>query len=76
MRGLSPPGLRQKAYQFIIENPPSTCQQLKDHKATKDLSFAVTSGIFGSTSSSVHKKTEIGRIKDQFEELPELMKNH
>ena len=43
VRGLSPPGLKQKAHQFLIENPPATWQQLKDHIATKDLSFAISS---------------------------------
>ena len=37
VRGLSPPGLKQKAHQILIENPPATGQQLKDHIATKDL---------------------------------------
>ena len=52
----------------------STIKRPQSYKRLQ--SFAVTSGLFGTTSSSVDKKTEIGRIKDQFEELPELMKNH
>ena len=43
VRGLSSPGLYQMAHQFVNENPLATWQQLKDHLATKDLSFAVSS---------------------------------
>ena len=49
---------------------------IKRSQSYKRLQFCSTSGLFGTTSSSVDKKTEIGRIKDQFKELPELMKNH
>ena len=45
--GLSSPGLKQKAHQFLIENPPATWQQLEDHIATKDFSFAISSEFMG-----------------------------
>ena len=74
--GLSPPGLKQKAHQFLIENPPATWQQLKDHIATKDLSFAISSEFIGTASSSIDNKLEIEGIKDQLKELTGLMKYH
>ena len=76
VRGLSPPGLKQKAHQFLIENPPATWQQLKDHIAKKDLSFAVSSEFTGTASSSVDNKLEIEGIKDQLKELTGQMKDH
>ena len=50
VRGLSPPGLKQKAHLFLTENPPATWQQLKDYIATKHLSFAVSSEFTGTAS--------------------------
>ena len=76
VRGLSPPGLKQKAHQFLIENPPATWQQLKDHIATKNLSFAISSEFIGTSSSSMDNKLEIDGIKDQLNELTGLMKDH
>ena len=54
VRGLSPPGLKQKTHQFLIENPPATWQQLKDHIATKYISFAISSDL--SEQHPVHKQ--------------------
>ena len=76
VRGLSPPGLKQKAHQFLIDNPPATWQQLKDPIATKDLIFAISSEFIGMASSSIDNKLEIEGIKDQLKELTGLMKNH
>ena len=76
VRGLSPPGLIQKAHQFLIENPSATCQQSIDRIATKDLSFAVTSEFTGTASSSVDNKLELEGIKYQLKELTGLMKDH
>ena len=76
VRGLRPPGLKQTAHQFLIENPPETSQQLKDHIATKDISFAKSSEFTGTASSSVDNKLEIEGIKDQLKELTGLMKDH
>ena len=75
VRGLSPPGLKQKAHQFLIENPPASLQQLKDHIATKDLSSAISSEFIGTASSSIDNKLEIEGIKDQLKELTGLMKD-
>ena len=75
VRGLSPPGLKQKAHQFLIENPPATWQQLKDHIATKILSFALSSKFFGTASSSIDKKLKIEGKQDQLKELTRLMKD-
>ena len=52
VRGLSPLGLKQKEHQFLIENPPANWQQLKDHIATKDLSFAISNEFIGTASST------------------------
>ena len=76
VRGLSQPGLKQKAHQFLNENPPATWQQLKNHIATNDLSFAVSSEFTGTASSSVDNKLEIEGIKDHLKELAGLMKDH
>ena len=76
VRGLSPPGLKQKAHQFLIENPTATWQQLKDHIATEDLSFAVSSEFTGTASSSLDNKLDIEGIMDQLKELTGLMEDH
>ena len=76
VRDLSPPGLKQKANQFLIENPPATWQQSKDHIATQDLSFAVSKEFTGTASNSVDNKLEIQGIKDQLKDLTGLMKDH
>ena len=55
LRGLSPPGLKQKAHKFLIENPLATWQHLI---ATKELRFAVGSEFTGTASSSVDNKLE------------------
>ena len=73
---LSPPGLKQKAHQFLIENPPATWQKIKDHSATKDLSLAVSSEFTGTASSRFDTKLEIEGIKDQLKELTGQMKDH
>ena len=75
-RGLSPPGLKQKAHQFLIEKPPANWQQLKDHIATENLNFAISSEFIGTSSSSIDNKLEIEGIKDQLKELTGLMKDH
>ena len=76
VRGLSPPGLKQKAHQFLTENPPATWQQLKNHIATKNLSFALSSELIETASSSIDDKLEIEGKKDQVKELKGLKKNH
>ena len=75
-RGLNPPGLKQKAHQFLIENPLATWQQLKDYIATKDLRFTKSSEIIGTASSSIDNKLEIEGLKDQLKELTGLKKDH
>ena len=72
VRGLSPPGLKQKAHQFLTENPPATWQQLKNHIATKNLSFALSSEFIETASSSIDDKLEIEGKKDQVKELTRL----
>ena len=76
VRALSPPVLKQKAHQFLFENPPATWQKLKDHIVTKDLSFAISSEFIGTASSSIDNKLEIEGIKDKLKKLTGLMKDH
>ena len=76
VRGWSPPGLKQKAHQFLTENPTATWQQLKDHIATKDLSFAISSDFIETASSSIDNKLETERLNDQLKELTGQMKDH
>ena len=76
VRGLTPPALKQKAHQCLIETPHATWEQLKNHVSTKDLSFAVSSDFTGTASSSIDEKTEIDGIKDQLQKLASLMKNN
>ena len=75
VRGLTPPALKQKAHQYLIETPHTTWEQLKNHVSTKDLSFAVSSDFTGTASGSIGNKMEIDGIKDQLQELANLMKN-
>ena len=76
VRGLTPPTLKQKAHQRLIENPATTWQQLQDHVATKDLSFSVSSEFTGTASSSIDNKIEIEGLKNQLTEIANLMKDH
>ena len=75
VRGLTPPGLKQKAHQYLIENPANTYEQLRNHISTKDLSFAVSSEFTGNSSSSIDNKIEIDGLKDQIRELTSLMRD-
>ena len=76
VRGLTPPTLKQKAHQRLIENPATTWQQLQDHVATKDLSFSVSSEFTGTASSSIDNKIEIEGLKNQITEIANLKKDH
>ena len=73
--GLTPPAPKQKAHQLLIEDPTTTWQQLKDHEATKDLSFSVSSEFTGTASSSIDNKIEIEGLKNQLKEIANLMKD-
>ena len=76
VRGLTPPALKQKAHQLLIEDATTTWQQLKDHVATKDLNFSVSSEFTGTASSSIDNKIEIEGLKNQLTEIANLMKDH
>ena len=76
VRGLTPPALKEKAHQRLIENPAATWQQLPDHVATKDLSFSVSFEFTGTASSSIDNKIEIEGLKNQLTEIANLMKDH
>ena len=75
VRGLTPPALKQKALQLLIEDPTTTWQQLKNHVAAKDLSFSVSSEFTGTASSSIDNKIEIDGLKNQPTEIANLMKD-
>ena len=75
LRQLTPPALKQKAHQLLIEDPTTTCQQLKDHVATKDLNFSVSSEFTCTASSSIDNKIEIEGLKNQLTEIANLMKD-
>ena len=60
---------------MLIEDPTTILQQLKDHVATKDLSFSVSSEFTGTTSSSIDNKIEIEVLKNQLTEFANLMKD-
>ena len=76
VRRLTPPPLKQKAHQFLIETPHATWEQLRNHVSTKDLSCAVSIDFTGSASSCIDNKMEIDGMKDQLQELASLMKNN
>ena len=76
VRGLTPPALKQKAHQFLIETSHATWEQLKNHVSTHDLSFAVSSDFTGTASNSIDNKMEIDGVKDQLQELACLMTNN
>ena len=75
VRGLTPPALKQKVNQFLIETPHATWEQLRNHVSTKNLSFAVSSDFTGTAYSSIDNKMEIDGIKDQLQVLASLMEN-
>ena len=76
LRGLTPPELKEKEHQFLIETPHAIWEQLRNHVSTKHLSFAESSDFTGTASSSIDNKMEIDGIKDQLQELASLMKNN
>ena len=76
VRELTPPAIKQKAHQFLIETPQATREQLRNHVRTKNLSLAASSDFTGTASSSIDNKMEIDGIKDQLQELASLMKNN
>ena len=51
VRRLTPPALKEKALQFLIETPHATWEQLINHVSTEDLSFAGSSDFTGRVSS-------------------------
>ena len=76
VRGLTPPALKQKAHQLLIESPTTTWQQLQNHVATNDFSFSVSSEFTGTASSSIDNRIEIEGLKNQLTEIANLMKDH
>ena len=76
VRGLTLPALKQKAHQLLRGDPATTRQQLKDHVATKVLSFSVSSDFTGTASSSIDNKIEIEGLKNHITENANLMKDH
>ena len=60
---------------MLIEDPTTTWQQLKDHVATKDLCFSVSSEFTGTASRSIDDKIEIEGLKNQLTEIANLMED-
>ena len=63
-QGFSPPESKQKVHHVLVENQPAIRQQLKDYKATKDLSFAEGSEFTAIASSLIDDNLEIEETKD------------
>ena len=76
VRGLTPPALKQKAHQYLIETPHTTWEHFRNHVSTKYLSSAVRSDFTGTASSSIDNKMDIEVIKDQLKDLASLKKNN
>ena len=76
LKGLTPPTPKQNARQLFMETHTTTWQQLKDHVATTDLNFSVSSEITGTGSSSIDNKLEIEGLKNQLTEIANLKKDH
>ena len=76
LRQLTPPALKQKAHQLLTETLKTTWQQLRDHVATKDLSFllGVNSRVPPQVVLTI-KKENIG-LKNQLTEIANLIKDH
>ena len=75
VRGLTPPSLKQKAYQLLIENPETTWQNLQNQFSNKDISYSMSSEFTGTSSNSIDNKLEIHEIRQELKELSSLLKD-
>ena len=63
VRGLTPPSLKQKAHQLLIQNPATTWQNLQDQISNKNINYLMGSEFNGTSSNSIDNKLEIQEIR-------------
>ena len=79
IRGLTPPGLKQKAHQALIEDPNITWDALQTLIMNKDTSLlfsAEMSGFQQSSSNSVTTDSRFTSIEKTLKEISNMVKNH
>ena len=78
-RGLTPPGLKQKAHQALIEDPNKTWDALQTLIINKDTSLVISaemSGFQQSSSNSVTTDSRFKNIEKTLNEISNMVKNH
>ena len=79
IRGLTPPGLKQKAHQALIEDPNKTWNALQTLIINKDTSLVISaemSGFQQSSSTSVTTDSRFTNIEKTLNEMSNMVKNH
>ena len=76
VRGLTPPSLKQKAHQILIEHHATTWQILQYQISNKDISYSMSSEFTGTSCNSIDNKIEIQEIRQELKELSSLLKDH
>ena len=79
IRGLTPPGLKQKAYQALIEDPNKTWDALQTLIINKETSLVISaemSGFQQSSSDSVTTDSRFTSIEKTLNEISNMVKNH
>ena len=79
IRGLTPPGLKQKAHQALIENPNKTWDALQTLIINKDTSLVISaemSGFQQTSSNSVTTDSRFTSIEKTLNEISNMVKNH
>ena len=79
IRGLTPPGLKQKAHQALIEDPNKTWDALQTLIINKDTSLVISAEMSGFQQSSSNSKTTDSHfmsIEKTLTEISKMVKNH
>ena len=79
IRDLTPPGLKQKAHQALIEDPNKTWDALQTLVKNKDRSLVVSAEMSGFQQSSYNSVTTDSRftsIEKTLNEISNMVKNH
>ena len=79
IRGLTPPGLKQKAHQALIEDPNKTWDALQTLIINKDTNLVISaemSGFQQSSSNSVTTDSRFSSIEKTLNEISNMVKNH
>ena len=79
LRGLTPPGLQQKAHQALIEDPNKTWDALQTLIIKEDTSLVISAKISGfqqSSSNSVTIDSRFTSIEKTLNEISNMVKNH